>query len=406
MMNDQLVNALDQCLLRMDQGSDLESCLAYYPEYATELRPLLLAALDAESITEKDVPVEVVRRGKTKLLNVAAEMREQGVSKRIFGFLPLRRAIRLGFAALIAVVLIAGIGGTGLVSASSSSLPGDQLYSIKLKWEDLQLKLALAQPEREVLQDKFDQERVQEINTLISSKRLEIVKFSGQIEGILPNQIIVSGVNVVIAPDTKIDGNIQMGAWAHVEGQTQLDGGVTADKIKVDSSKSEDNSNTPGDNTNSPPGGRDSNHGNNKSGDGKSGKTELPEIDQTKTPNPESSGTIVPMVSPPRKDKATPEIKQFEIEGTVDNYSGGIIEVAGKSIYIVPETQLQESPTNGSRVFIRGYVNQNGEFVALNIDVKPSSNSNDSGGQNGDRNPNHSGEERTRTPEPGEKPGH
>ena len=38
-----LDTALDQCLVDLRGGMDVESCLEQYPEYAHELRPLLQA---------------------------------------------------------------------------------------------------------------------------------------------------------------------------------------------------------------------------------------------------------------------------------------------------------------------------------------------------------------------------
>jgi len=59
----------------------------------------------------------------------------------------------------------------------------------------------------------------------------------------------------------------------------------------------------------------------------------------------------------------------------------------------------------GSRVFIRGYINQNGELIALHIEVKSSSGSGGSGGQSGgggSEGSNHN--EPSRTPEPSKTP--
>jgi len=43
-----LDEALDRCLTRLGEGSaDVDQCLAEYPEWASELRPLLEAAMEA-----------------------------------------------------------------------------------------------------------------------------------------------------------------------------------------------------------------------------------------------------------------------------------------------------------------------------------------------------------------------
>jgi uncharacterized membrane protein YgcG len=410
-MKDSLYIALDNCLTMMDQGSDLESCLVRYPEYAAELRPLLLAALDAGSIAENYVPVEVQRQGKVKFLNAAAQIREQRSSKKLFGLFPIRRAVRFSFATLVVAVFVVGIGGTGLVNASGGSLPGDRLYPVKLSWENIQLNLVLAQSERDVLIDKFDQERVHEVNALINSKRLENVGFYGQIEGIFPTQIIVSGVTVAILPSTKIDGGIQMNAFARVEGHTQPDGVVLADKIQIESKKLEDGNNAPGNDMNSNSSSKDLNQSGGNSGEDKPGITPAPEIEQTMPPDSEDTVTTTTATSAteitPWKEKSTPETRQFEIEGNISSYNGSTIEVSGKSIFIIPETELKGTPSGGSKVSIHGYINKNGDLIAQSIEVQSESSSGGGGGQSGGgggSDGSHHHYDPSRTPDPNRTP--
>jgi uncharacterized membrane protein YgcG len=390
-MSEQLFVALDNCLTMMDQGADLESCLARYPELASELRPLLLAAMDVESLAEKDVPVDVMRRSKARLLNAAAEMREQKSAKKRMYFSPFGRVFRIGFAVLIVITLMVGIGGTGLVRASSGSLPGDQLYPVKRTWENLQLKLAYDPTERESLEDRFDQERVVEINELINASRSERVKFYGQVEGIFPTQYIVSGVTVTVTPDTRLDGDIQMNVWVRVEGATQTNGVVVADKIRVVPAGSSESDLITGDGSGGSSSGGDDNKGSGNSGGGESGKNETPEGGKSKeseTRIPESSKTPEPENSDSGNDQSTSQPQPFEIEGIVASYNGSLIVVGNKSIYIAPGTELRGVPSEGSKVKIRGYINQDGTLVALRIEVKssPGSGGGGEGGSGGDGN--------------------
>jgi uncharacterized membrane protein YgcG len=386
-MSDQLFLALDNCLRMMDQGADLESCLARYPELATELRPLLLAALDAESITEKDVPVDVMRRSRARVLNAAAELREQKPTKKTLFLFPFRRVFKVSFAAMIVIILMAGIGGTGLVSASNRSLPGDQLYHVKLTWENIRLKLAADQMKRDSLESQFELERVEEINDLINVGRSEQVKFYGQVEGIFPDQFIISGVTVAVTPDTRLDGDIQMNVWVRVEGATQTDGVVVADRIKVINAGSGDSDLITGDSGGSS-NGVDDNKGSGKSDGGESGKDNTPEdgkLKTSETQKPESNKTPEPENSDSGNDQTTPQPQSFEIEGIVASYNGSLIVVGNKTIYITPGTELRDVPSEGSKVKIRGYINEDGTLVALRIEVKssPGSGGGDGGGGDG-----------------------
>ena len=402
-MREDLYTILDNCLKMMDQGSDLESCLARYPEYATELRPLLMASMEASSLAEIDIPLEVTRRSRSRLLNIAAEMREQKSSKKAFFVLPMRRMGRLGFVALVTLLFLVGIGGTGLVQASSASLPGDRFYPVKLTWENIILKMAVSQSDREALADRFEQERVEEIEGLILSNRAEKVKFFGQVEGVFPGQIVVSGITVNVTPDTRIDGEIKIGAWVRIEGQTASEGAVDAEKIKVEDVSPENGEKQGQEKPPSSPNIEDADRGDNESGKNNSESTKTQDEDNQKTPGDNGNNDKETGKTNSEKTPSAPAQRSFEIEGIVTSYNGSLIVVNDRSIYIIPETELRGTPTQGSRVSIRGYVNENGALIAQRIEVKSNSNSGgggggsggggDSGGSGGDNDP-------TETPKP------
>ena len=45
-------NILNECLDRLMQGEDIESCLTRYPEHAAELEPLLKTALETRAVAD------------------------------------------------------------------------------------------------------------------------------------------------------------------------------------------------------------------------------------------------------------------------------------------------------------------------------------------------------------------
>lgn len=393
-MRNDLYTILDNCLTLLDQGSDLESCLARYPEYAAELRPLLLASLDAAMLANNEVSSEVIRRNKSRVLNTAAEMREQKAVKKAVFFLPVKRIFRMSFAALITLILIAGIGGTGLVQASTVSLPGDQFYPVKLTWESILLKLAVSQANRDELEDRFELERVEEIEGLLTEMRSEKVKFLGQVEGIFPDQLIVSGIPVIITPDTRIDGDVRMNTWVRVEGLTTSAGSVRAEKIKVESLDEHGelegpDSSSSGDDT-----------------PGESGKPEdnspgsSPENEQDDAPETEKTDDQATKGSGSNDDQKTPKPISFDIEGTTAGYNGSSISVGNKLIFIVPETEIRGSLADGSRVSIRGFVNEEGALIALRIEVKSDSESGGGGGSGSGNSGGDDGDDPTKTPDP------
>ena len=82
MMTTNLYDALEICLQALEQGSDVESCLVRFPALADELRPILEAASQARSAAVMDVPPAAMRRSKARVLQAAAEMREQATAPR------------------------------------------------------------------------------------------------------------------------------------------------------------------------------------------------------------------------------------------------------------------------------------------------------------------------------------
>ena len=380
-MREDIYTILENCLTMLDQGSDLEACLARYPEVASELRPLLIASMDAESLTVKELPLDVVRRSKSKLLNAAAEMREQKSRKNAYFGLPVKHVFRFGFVALITLLMLVGVGGTGLVRASTVALPGDQFYPVKITWEKLLLRMAASQIEREALEDRFERERVEEVEDLFSSSRSEKVKFFGQVNGIFPDQISVSGVPVVITLETRVDGQIVMNAWVRVEGETTPEGMVIAEKVKVESSRSEDGIDTDQNNFDSTPGSDDSGKGNGNQGEDDNKSTKSPENEENATRENGTEDSNGSDKSGSETSQPITREKDFEIEGFVSSYNGSSILVGDRSIFIIPATELRGNPIPGSQVSIRGYVNEEGALIALRIDVK--SNSGGEGGSGG-----------------------
>lgn len=121
---DELERALDDCLQRLGSGkASLAQCLARYPEYAAELRPMLEAGLELKRGKQLRPSGAVRNRARAKLMaHIEAHPRQ---SRRI------QIVPRLAFA-FIAMVLALFLVGTGVAQAA---MPGDPLYGLKLTSE-------------------------------------------------------------------------------------------------------------------------------------------------------------------------------------------------------------------------------------------------------------------------------
>jgi hypothetical protein len=225
-MNNQLYDALEICLQDMENGASIEAALKRYPDLAVELRPILEAAQQARQMPAPTPSPEMMRRGRAKLLQQAAEMREaRQPARRRQRVIPLfqRLAISLSLAAA------ALMGGTGLVQASSTSLPGENLYPVKRTWEDMRLFFVFAPAEREAMEGGYEQERLDEVAELLREGRVTSITFSGVVTQNADGGMIVSGVPVALTTATAFSGDVlTVGSAVIVTGTTDTVGHVSA----------------------------------------------------------------------------------------------------------------------------------------------------------------------------------
>ena len=167
-----LFDTLEICLQELKNGADLETVLANYPDLAAELRPILNASITARtrSAAVSAPSAEAIRRGRAKLLQRASEMREQKVAPRK-RMIPIFQ--RLAISLTLTTIFLAS--GTGLVGASSSSLPGENLYPVKRTWEDVRLLFTFNPDRKELLKSEFESERLDEVDGLLAEGRDETI---------------------------------------------------------------------------------------------------------------------------------------------------------------------------------------------------------------------------------------
>lgn len=224
-----LYDALETCLQALEQGADVESCLARFPAQAEELRPLLGAAVEARASAVAEVPEAVLRRGKARLLQAAAELREQASSPAPRRAWQFGRMFRLGLASLVVLFFLLGAGSAGMVLAASGSLPGDGLYPVKRGWEGARLFVA-APAIRAELETEFEQERVREIEALYRAGRAEQVNFEGLVMAQNATLWNISGLLVIVTDQTQLEGEIVPGARVQAWGRTGA-GRINAERI-------------------------------------------------------------------------------------------------------------------------------------------------------------------------------
>lgn len=153
--NKEFDNIFDECLTRVQRGESIEACLAAYPGQSAELEPLLRTALAARQAVAVQPRREFRQRA---AIDFQAAIREMPVKATGWGT-PWRRR----FLEVVAGVVFVLLAGTGLVAASSSSLPDEPLYAIKTATETAWVALTPSDIGKVNLYIKFTNRRVAEI---------------------------------------------------------------------------------------------------------------------------------------------------------------------------------------------------------------------------------------------------
>jgi len=362
-----LYEALEVCLDEIEQGADVDTVLFRYPEFADELRPILEASVKAKEMAAPAPSQEVIRRNRAKLLQHAAEMREAKaapISRRIWS-VPLRRA-------LVSLMVIAMLfaSSTGLVRASSTTLPGDNLYPVKRTWEDVLLFFTFDMNEREALEFEHENERLDELHELFAEGRSAEVDFAGYVTRLNATEWRVSGIKVFISPETRLPSQqVAIGAAVRVHGRIQ-NGSVAAMQIEL-----------------LPPG------------------SKLPEVEDDELEieaeenedvesgideKPGSGSVVAPTVTPSFQTP-TPIVKPEDItvEGAVTSIQNNLIVINGIVMDIQFAEEIKGTPSVGAIVKVEGYYDASGVFIVIKIEFKDGDSitgSNDNDGNDDDSN--------------------
>ncbi len=345
-----LYEALENSLQALERGESLDAVLARYPDHAGELRPLLETARRAHSLAGLfSVPGDARRRGRARVLQRAAELRASRIPlrRRMIPTLP-RLAIALGLSGALVLT------STGLVSASSGALPGDQLYSVKRTWENLRLLFVGSAEGRDLLESQYEQERLDEIDELLLQRRAEPILFFGLVTKQMGGDWLVSGIPVAVTTATHLSPDaIADGAPVMVIGMTRSDGVVAAQEIKLLQ---------PG--VSLPP--LEPSENEEKEAESASSNTAV-----AATPNAHASESEQPEQEP----------KSYEFRGIVQSMHGDDWTINGQPVY-VGQAEIKGAVRIGSAVKFEGYYRSDGTFVVTKIESESGSSGSD-GGRNG-----------------------
>jgi len=166
-MNKKFNDILDICLERIIfKGETVEKCLESYPTLSEELEPLLRAALSASDIFSVEPRPAFKQAAKARLLSTIATKEEIEEKRRLPSWHWQRR-----WAVAFSLALVLLIASGSIVTASTSSLPGDTLYPLKTAAEKVQAFFTFGDDAKANLHMKLAERRIEEINLLNERKR-------------------------------------------------------------------------------------------------------------------------------------------------------------------------------------------------------------------------------------------
>ena len=237
-MSDQLIDAFDECTTALLEGTSLEDCLARYPQFAEELRPMLLAAADARHyIHSMEIPPQAQSASRAKYMEAINQARQadQPRRKRIhlsLSFLSTRIAI-ISAGIVLSIIL----GTYGVVSASANSQPGDLLYGVKRTAERTRLLFSTSHEDHALQEAQIAQHRAEEAHKITMQARTASIEFGGPLESLKGELGVVAGMPVTIAHDTQILGEPEIGLYVWVIGRSQPDRTIRAATIRVEGAR-------------------------------------------------------------------------------------------------------------------------------------------------------------------------
>lgn len=161
--NKRFNDILNECLEHMLAGDEtLEQGLQRYPEYASELEPLLRTAITLKKAVDIKPSADARARVRYQLQSVMAKPK---IERRV------RAAVPRWAVAVCAVLLVFVLSGS-TVLAADGSMPGNPLYAVKLMTENVRISLAGSEEDKAELYAAFAGRRVAELEYMVEKGKL------------------------------------------------------------------------------------------------------------------------------------------------------------------------------------------------------------------------------------------
>ena len=191
---------LDECLDRLARGETVAECADRYPERKDELVPLLqVAAATMQVASSVSYRPEARARGLNRLTGAVARMDEPRPRRFPWLAWPAPAARPLASGLVIALFATGAVVGTGM--ASSDSVPGDLLYTVKTMREDISLMMPKSNMSKAREHVRLAGVRGEEIGHLVDNGTLaEVELVANRMTRHLNESAVFVGINISTNP--------------------------------------------------------------------------------------------------------------------------------------------------------------------------------------------------------------
>jgi hypothetical protein len=189
-------------------SATLDSVIAQHPEQADVIRPELEGALWLVSRREEveSRPGFVTASRKRVIERIKAEASSQGAKHSMFGFAwPQQQKYQWVLTVIVLMALLTGAGS--ILTISQTSLPGEDLYSVKRISEQVSYSASASEVQRVELSAEFTDRRLDEAKALIDKGDYSTAEVSLQDyeQGIERTLVLLEQVQVTDTPVEQVE---------------------------------------------------------------------------------------------------------------------------------------------------------------------------------------------------------